>query len=229
MRYFQIGKNWCRALKFDKQLLGSNKEKLHTHNVFVRSINPSWNHPDLHTKFQSYGPIKSLKISTNPDCSSRGYGFICFQDEETAANAVAGTANDQDAIAIKFEVKQARSLVSLINNVYVKNIPDTMTDDEIKAMFSPFGHIESMVLSKNPKVQGVKYGFVCYSDPNKDPNSDPNRPAPADPTVGPKSAQAAIEGLNGKKLGDNLQLYVRAAMKKDDRSKEKIKETLRYK
>lgn len=28
MRYFQINGKWCRALKFDKQLLGSNKEKL---------------------------------------------------------------------------------------------------------------------------------------------------------------------------------------------------------
>ena len=51
MRYFQIGNNWCRALKFDKQLLGSNKEKLHSHNVFVRSIPLTWHHPDLHEKF----------------------------------------------------------------------------------------------------------------------------------------------------------------------------------
>jgi hypothetical protein len=118
--------------------------------------------------------------------------------------AVAATANDQDAIAIKFEVKQARSVLSLINNVYVKNIPDNMSDDEIKNMFGQFGHIESMVLSKNPKVQGVKYGFVCYSDPTKTADSDPKRPVPADPTYGPKCAQAAIEGLHGKKIGDNL-------------------------
>lgn len=229
MRYFQIGKQWCRALKFDKQLLGSNKEKLHSHNVFVRSINLAWNHPDLHNKFQKFGPIKSLKISNNTDGSSRGYGFICYQEEQSAIEAVAGTSNDQDAIAIKFEVKQARSVLALINNVYVKNIPDTMTDDEIKQMFAPFGHIESMVLSKNPKVQGVKYGFVCYSDPNKTTDSDPTRPAPVDPNYGPKCAQAAIEGLHGKKIGDNLQLYVRAAMKKDDRNKEKVRETLRYK
>jgi len=170
-----------------------------------------------------------LKVSNNTDGSSRGYGFICFQDESSAIEAVAATSNDNDAIAIKFEVKQARSVLSLINNVYVKNIPDNMTDEEIKQMFGQFGHIESMVLSKNPKVQGVKYGFVCYSDPNKTPDSDPKRPVPADSTYGPKCAQAAIEGLHGKKIGDNLQLYVRAAMKKDDRNKEKIRETLRYK
>jgi polyadenylate-binding protein len=94
MRYFQIGNNWCRALKFDKQLLGSNKEKLHSHNVFVRNINPSWNHPDLHEKYQKFGPIKSLEISNNTDGSSRGYGFICYQDEASAVEAVAATCND---------------------------------------------------------------------------------------------------------------------------------------
>jgi hypothetical protein len=78
MRYFKIGNNWCRALKFDKQLLGSNKEKLHNHNIFVRSIPLTWNHPDLHQKFEQFGPIKSLKVSNNSDGSSRGYGFICY-------------------------------------------------------------------------------------------------------------------------------------------------------
>jgi len=81
MRYFQIGTTWCRALKFDKQLLGSNKEKLHSHNVFVRTIPLDWNHPNLHTKFEKFGPIKSLKVSLNADGSSRGYGFICYQEE----------------------------------------------------------------------------------------------------------------------------------------------------
>lgn len=152
MRYFQIGSNWCRALKFDKQLLGSNKEKLHSHNVFVRSIPLTWNHPDLHTKFEKYGPIKSLKVSNNADGSSRGYGFICYQEEKSASDAVSGTVNDNDSIAIKFEIKQARSVLSLINNVYVKNLPESMNDEEIKAMFSPYGQIESMVITKNPKV-----------------------------------------------------------------------------
>lgn len=111
MRYFKIGENWCRALKFDKQLLGSNKEKLTNHNVFIRSIPLTWSHWELHQKFLKYGPIKSLKVSINADGSSRGYGFICYQDEGSAGQAVEGSANDNDAVAIKFEIKQARSML----------------------------------------------------------------------------------------------------------------------
>jgi len=68
---------------------------------------------------------------------------------------------------MNFEVKQARSVLSLINNVYVKNIPLTMTDEEIKGMFSQFGQIESMKISEAKNVEGLKFGFVCYNDPNK--------------------------------------------------------------
>jgi len=78
MRYFKIEGKWCRALKFDKQLLGSNKEKLLNNNVFVRKIPTDKFHHDLHTKFEKFGRIKSLKVSLNSDHSSRGYGFICF-------------------------------------------------------------------------------------------------------------------------------------------------------
>jgi len=78
MRYFKIDEFWCRGLKFDRTLLGSNKEKLQNHNVFVRSIPLSWTHQDLHNKFEKFGAVKSLKVSNNDDASSRGYGFICY-------------------------------------------------------------------------------------------------------------------------------------------------------
>jgi len=229
MRYFQINGKWCRALKFDKQLLGSNKEKLQNHNVFVRTVNKEWSHQDLHNKFSAFGPIKSLKISMNSDHTSRGYGFICFQDEESAHKSVQGSQNDPDAIAMKFEVRQQRNIFSLVNNVYVKNIPESMSDQEVNALFAPYGNIESMVLSQNPNVKEVKFGFVCYSDKNKVKGTETTTKEPVDKAYGPACAQKAIDALNGKKMSDTLQLYVRAAMKKEDRQNEKVRETLRYK
>jgi len=44
MRYFTINGKMCRALKFDKQLLGSNKEKLVNNNVFIREIPKELSH-----------------------------------------------------------------------------------------------------------------------------------------------------------------------------------------
>jgi hypothetical protein len=36
LRYFKIGDKPCRALPFDRALLGSNREKLFEQSVFVR-------------------------------------------------------------------------------------------------------------------------------------------------------------------------------------------------
>jgi RNA recognition motif-containing protein len=215
MKYFEIEGKPCRALQFDKQLLGSNKEKLLAHNVFIKNVPKELKHSDLQKKFEGLGKIKSLKVSLNADHTSRGYGFICFQDEATATKAVEFSKEDGEVVAVKFEPKDRRSFRKLNNNVYVKNLPLEKTDADVKAMFAAYGNIKSLVLQKNPIGQ---YGFVCYDEPegvNKE--------------YGPECAAKAIEGLHGQDMGNELKLYVRAAMKKTDRELEKKRDTLRYK
>ena len=84
--------------------------------------------------------------------------------------------------------------------MYVKNLPLEMDDAAVKALFEAYGNIKSLVLQKNDIGQ---FGFVCFDDPMG-----------ADREYGPKCAQAAIEGLQGKMMANGLKLYVRAAMKK---------------
>lgn len=88
MRYFEVDGKPCRALQFDRNLLGSNKDKLVTTNIFVRNIPKDMGHQEMEDKFKDFGVVKSLKVSLNPDHSSRGYGFIQFQDEDSAKQAV---------------------------------------------------------------------------------------------------------------------------------------------
>jgi len=79
MRYFEIGGKPCRALPFDRSLLGSNKEKLIDQSVFVKlPKNMKISHIDLEKMFSDCGKVKSLKVSLNEDYTSRGYGYICF-------------------------------------------------------------------------------------------------------------------------------------------------------
>jgi len=47
MRYFEIDGKQGRALPFDKDLLGSNKEKIKDHNIFVRKIPSEMKAPEL--------------------------------------------------------------------------------------------------------------------------------------------------------------------------------------
>jgi hypothetical protein len=53
MRYFDINDKPCRALPFDKQILGSNREKLYPQNVFVKfSKDDKIENPKLHEIFE---------------------------------------------------------------------------------------------------------------------------------------------------------------------------------
>ena len=94
-----------------------------------------------------------MKVSLNSDHTSRGYGFICYQNEQSANQAIEGSQNDPETIAMKFEAKDRRNFMSLINNVYVKNIPLSMTDEEVRAMFAPYGTIQSLCLKKDETVK----------------------------------------------------------------------------
>lgn len=220
MKYFEIDGKQCRALQFDKDLLGAHKQKLVSHNVFVRKLPKDMKHKDLENQFTAHGDIKSLKISLNADHSSRGYGFVCFKDEESANKALKATGNADEVQAVKFEPKDRREVRKLINNVYVKNIPLEWSDEKVKALFAPYGEIKSLVLNKNDMGQ---FGFVCYDDPKGQSKE-----------YGPACANKAIENLQGKDMGKDpqgreMKLYVRPAMKKSDRFVEKIKETIKYK
>jgi len=50
--------------------------------------------PEMEELFKKYGDIKSLKISLNPDYSSRQYGFVCFQSPDGAQKAMDLTKAD---------------------------------------------------------------------------------------------------------------------------------------
>jgi RNA recognition motif-containing protein len=87
-----------------------------------------------------------LKISLNPDHSSRGYGFICFNEEDSASKAVDLTKDEAEVNALKFEPKDRRSFKKLKNNIYVKNIPRDMADADVRKLFEAFGNIKSLIL-----------------------------------------------------------------------------------
>ena len=81
LKYFEMDGKPCRALPFDKDLLGSNRNQTNKNNVFVKlkdSETDGLKSKDLEEKFSTFGEVKSAKVSINPDYTSRGYGFVCF-------------------------------------------------------------------------------------------------------------------------------------------------------
>jgi len=215
LRYFELDNKPCRALPYDNELLGSNSQKLNEHNIFVRKIPSDVSASQLEEQFKKYGEIKSLKVSLNPDHSSRGYGFVCFQNPESASKALEETKDADVSQGIFYKPKDRRDMRKAFNNIYAKNFPEEWSDDEVKALFEGQGRIESIKVSKNDK---GAFAFVCYNAEDKN-----------DREYGPKCAADAVENLNGKEMPNGKKLYVKEALKTKDRQIEVTREALKYK
>jgi len=222
MRYFELtpGKQ-SRALPFDNDLLGSNPQKIVDHNIFVRKIPKEMNPQQLEEYFNRFGEIKSLKISLNSDHQSRGYGFVCFQDPGSAAQALEAQGNSDENQVIRYQPRDKRDFRKIYNNIYAKNFPPNFSEQDVKDLFSRFGRIESMKFTVNEK---GPYAFICFNSEDK-----------TDREYGPRCAAAAVETLNGEStingvtLPDNKKLYVKEALKRTDREAERLRETIKYK
>lgn len=100
---------------------------------------------ELEAKFAEYSKVKSIKISINPDHSQKGFAYVCFENQEGAMKAV-----EADPQVFQFEQKDNRAIMGkLVNNMYFKNIPAEMKEEDVRNIFAPFGNIKSLVLFQN--------------------------------------------------------------------------------
>lgn len=82
-------------------------------------------------------------------------------------------------------------------NIYVGNLPFNATEDEVKALFAPFGNVTSVALIKDKMTgQPRGFGFVEMSSDDE--------------------AQKAITALNGKEF-KNRAMVVNAARPREER------------
>lgn len=160
----------------------------------------------LHDTFSTFGTILSCKIATDASGQSKGYGFVQFDNEESAKNATEKLngmlLNDKQVYVGPFIRKQERESATnktKFNNVYVKNLLESTTDEDLKNIFGEYGPITSAVVMRDGDGKSKCFGFVNFE------NAD--------------DAAQSVEALNGKKF-DDKEWYVGKAQKKTEREVE---------
>jgi polyadenylate-binding protein len=177
-----------------------------TANIFIKNLDKSIDNKALHDTFAAFGNILSCKVATDASGQSKGYGFVQFEQEESAQNAIEKVngmlLNDKQVFVGPFVRRQERDQaggVSKFNNVYVKNLADVTNDDELKKVFGAFGPISSAVVMRDNDGKSKCFGFVNFEHPD--------------------DAAKAVEALQGKKF-DEKEWYVGRAQKKSEREAE---------
>lgn len=175
-------------------------------NVFIKNLDETIDNKTLHDTFTAFGNIMSCKVVTDAAGASLGFGFVHFETQEAADQAIAKVngmlMNGKKVfvgrhISRKERHSRLEELRANFTNVFVKNLLPETGDAELNAMFAPFGAIQSAVVQKDEAGASKGFGFVNFVDH--------------------EAAQKAVEALNDSDLGEGKTLYVGRAQTKSER------------
>nr|KJB63885.1 hypothetical protein B456_010G021800 [Gossypium raimondii] len=109
-----------------------------TANIFIKNLDKSIDHKALHDTFSAFGNILSCKISTDGFGQSKGYGFVQFDSEESAQNAIdklnGMLINDKQVYVGHFLRKQERETTSNGKSKCFGFVNFEIADDAAKAV-----------------------------------------------------------------------------------------------
>merc|ERR1719423_365386 len=154
-------------------------------------------------------PLTFCKVAQDVDGNSKGYGFVHFETEEAAVNAIQKVngmlLNDKKVFVGRFVPRKEREKelgekAKKFTNVYVKNFGEELGDEKLKEIFSKYGKITSYkVIMAEEGGKNKGFGFVSFEDS--------------------EAAEKAVEELNGQEINGKM-LYVGRAQKKAERQAE---------
>ncbi|KAM6523522.1 Protein phosphatase PP2A regulatory subunit B [Fusarium solani] len=177
-------------------------------NVFIKNLDVAIDNKALHDTFAAFGNILSCKVAQDENGNSKGYGFVHYETDEAAAQAIKhvnGMLLNEKKVYVghhipkkdrqsKFEEMKAN-----FTNVYVKNISPEATEDDFRQLFEKYGDVTSSSLARDQEGKSRGFGFVNFTTH--------------------ESAAKAVDELNGKDFRGQ-DLYVGRAQKKHEREEE---------
>ena len=150
-------------------------------NCFIQNIPESYTDEDLKNLFSEFGTPESYKVVTDENGKSKQFGFCSMSSHEEAVKAVEGlngreidgstitcgrskTKNErQKEIQIESEKWRKANYEKYKGRcLYVRNFDETVTDEELKMIFSQFGNVESAKVILDDEGNSKQFGFVCF-------------------------------------------------------------------
>jgi len=178
-------------------------------NVFIKNLDKSIDNKSLYDTFSVFGNILSCKVAIDERNTSKGYGFVHFETQEAADQAIQKVngmlLNDKKVFVGRFMTRKERMETlghpaTRFTNIYVKNFGDAMlSDEEFQQLFEPFGKIVSCVIMKDDNGKSRGFGFVSFETH--------------------EASKKAVDALNSSEV-KNCKLYVARAQKKNERQAE---------
>jgi len=181
-------------------------------NIFIKNLEKNVDTRTLHDTFSQFGNILSCKVTMDDQGNSRGFGFVQFETAEEANEAISKVngmhlpPSDKRLFVGPFIPRGERDAVTgerKYTNVYVKNIPDDVSDEKFQAEFEKHGKVTSSKIMRKEDGTSRCFGFVNYESADE--------------------AKTAVEAINATKcFGGDKEVYAGRAEKESER-KDKLK------
>ncbi|CAG9575015.1 poly(A)-binding protein 3 [Leishmania major strain Friedlin] len=184
-------------------------------NIYIKNITASATEADVKAIVEEFGKVDSLFLSEHARFPTK-FALVAFEEHQAAVQAIAALNESEESglteKAVKLVVcralskserdREKKKAASLYQNhgrnLYIKHLPDDITDDRLREIFEPFGKITSCAIMKEPNGTLKGFAFVCFEDK--------------------QHASAALRSLNGHPLEHSAKpLYVSHAEQKDMR------------
>lgn len=200
-----------RVMPLDKGLVKERSEA----NIVVKNLPEDTDNQMLNDTFSIFGAIVSCKVQTNANGECTGVGFIQFEDVGKANLALKminqTTMKDRKLVATKCipsdqRVSKKHEIHHIFTNVYIKNFPLALREEQLRRMFEEVGPLTSFYFPVRDNGEAKGYAFANFSSH--------------------KDAVRAIEELHGARLpaeqfGEaDEPLYVQRAQAKAEREEE---------
>ena len=98
-------------------------------NVLIRNLPKETDQKELNNLFKSYGNIKSCKLEVYANGESRGFGYVQFETQEAAQQAITKLHNSKVGeknieVMIHAKKNDREDQGDRYTNLYVQNLPE---------------------------------------------------------------------------------------------------------
>jgi RNA recognition motif-containing protein len=132
----------------------ANDEQLSKTNLYIRGLNADTSDSDLYTLCNRFGSIVSTKAILDKNTNKcKGYGFVDFDNPASAEMAV--TELQKQGILVHMAKQQEADPT----NLYIANLPQTMTESDLENLLQPYGQVVStrILINQNRQPRGVGF------------------------------------------------------------------------
>jgi polyadenylate-binding protein len=175
-------------------------------NIFIKNLDKGIDNKQLYDTFNQFGNILSCKVVKDEKALSKGYGFVHFESEEAATQAIDHVngmmLRDRKVFVGRFKnrgdrVREVGEKNKQFTNVYIKNLPEDYSEEELIKLMAKHGNTLSVKLMADDSSNKSKgFGFASFATHEE--------------------ADAAVEAINDLELNGKV-LFAGRAQKKVER------------